>query len=53
MVTPGQVSIDFLLDERMRELGAEELRMLTLNRMGKLYERDVKYNEKSELTIHR
>ncbi len=50
-VTAGAVSIDFLLDERMRELGAEELRMLTLTRMGKLYERDVKYNEKSGVTI--
>ncbi|MEJ7767672.1 MAG: RagB/SusD family nutrient uptake outer membrane protein [Chitinophagaceae bacterium] len=51
LVNAGQVSIDFLLDERLRELGAEELRMLTLTRMGKLYERNVKYNEKSGLTI--
>lgn len=42
MVTAGQVSIDFLLDERLRELSAEELRMLTLTRMGNLYKRDVR-----------
>lgn len=51
MVLPGNVNLDYLLDERMRELGAEELRMLTLTRLGKLYERDIKYNEKSGVTI--
>lgn len=50
-VSPGQVDIDYLLDERLRELYAEELRMVTLTRMGKLYERDKKYNEKSGLSI--
>lgn len=50
-VKASDVNIDFLLDERMRELSSEELRMLTLTRMGKLYERDVKYNEKSGVTI--
>jgi len=50
-VLPANVTIDFLLDERMRELSSEELRMLTLTRMGKLYERNVKYNEKSGVTI--
>jgi hypothetical protein len=50
-VNPANVTIDFLLDERMRELSSEELRMLTLTRMGKLYERNVKYNEKSGVTI--
>ncbi|MEX2592383.1 MAG: RagB/SusD family nutrient uptake outer membrane protein [Anditalea sp.] len=50
-VQAGDVDIDFLLDERMRELYGEELRMLTLTRMGKLYDRNVKYNEKSGLTI--
>lgn len=43
-VTAGQVTIDYILDERMRELGIEEKRMLTLMRMGKLYERVVNYN---------
>jgi len=50
-ITAGDVSLDFLLDERMRELYGEEMRMLTLTRMGKLYDRDVKYNEKSGQTI--
>lgn len=50
-VLPANVTIDFLLDERMRELSSEELRVLTLTRMGKLYERNVKYNEKSGVTI--
>lgn len=50
-VNPANVTIDFLLDERMRELSSEELRVLTLTRMGKLYERNVKYNEKSGVTI--
>ncbi len=50
-ITAGQMNIDFLLDERLRELYGEELRMVTLTRMGKLYDRDKKYNEKSGLTI--
>lgn len=50
-VSGADVDIDFLLDERMRELYGEEMRMLTLTRMGKLYDRDVKYNEKSGKTI--
>jgi len=51
LVSAANVDIDYLLDERMRELYGEELRMVTLCRMGKLYDRDVKYNEKSGLTI--
>ena len=50
-ISAADVDIDFLLDERLRELYAEELRMVTLTRMGKLYERNKKYNEKSGLTI--
>jgi starch-binding outer membrane protein, SusD/RagB family len=42
-ITPMDVSIDFILDERMRELGVEEKRRLTLNRLGLLYERTLKY----------
>jgi starch-binding outer membrane protein, SusD/RagB family len=42
-VTPGRVTIDYILDERMRELGIEEKRRLTLNRLGLLYERTRKY----------
>lgn len=50
-IQPSDVDIDFLLDERMRELYGEELRMLTLCRMGKLAERNRKYNPKTGLTI--
>lgn len=38
-VTPGQVNIDYILDERLRELGVEEKRNLTLMRMGKWVDR--------------
>jgi hypothetical protein len=38
-VLPGQVNIDYILDERLREFGVEEKRMLTLMRMGKWVER--------------
>ncbi|WP_375586298.1 RagB/SusD family nutrient uptake outer membrane protein [Cyclobacterium xiamenense] len=45
LVTPEEVDIDFILDERMRELGVEEKRRLTLNRLGLLYERTNRYCE--------
>ena len=41
---PFNVNIDFILDERMREFGVEEKRMLTLMRLGKWYDRIVKCN---------
>lgn len=50
-ITASDVNIDFLLDERMRELYSEEFRMVTLTRMGKLYDRTKRYNEKSGLSI--
>ena len=43
-VMPGNVDIDYILDERMRELGVEEKRMLTLMRLGKLVDRVKKCN---------
>ncbi|MBS0031013.1 RagB/SusD family nutrient uptake outer membrane protein [Chitinophaga sp. 22321] len=43
-VLAGAVTLDYILDERLRELGVEEKRMLTLMRLGKLYERVKKYN---------
>lgn len=43
-VTSEQMSIDFILDERLRELVCEETRRLTLARVGKLSERIKKYN---------
>ena len=42
-VEPARVTIDYILDERMREFGVEERRRLTLNRLGLLYERTKKY----------
>jgi hypothetical protein len=44
-VTPEEVSIDYILDERARELYTEEWRMITLTRLGKLVERVRKYND--------
>jgi hypothetical protein len=43
-VTPAEVNIDYILDERLRELGVEEKRMLTLMRLGKWVERTKKCN---------
>jgi hypothetical protein len=44
LVESSKVDIDYLLDERLRELCFEELRMITLCRMGKLVDRTRKYN---------
>jgi hypothetical protein len=43
-VDASEVDIDYLLDERLRELYYEEMRMVTLCRMGKLADRTRKYN---------
>jgi hypothetical protein len=43
-VPVANVTIDYLLDERARELYAEEWRPITLRRTGKLLERVRKYN---------
>lgn len=43
-VTAADVTIDYILDERLRELSYEELRILTLTRLGKQVERTRKYN---------
>ncbi len=37
----AEVDIDYILDERMRELGIEEKRRLTLGRLGQVYRRTV------------
>ncbi len=42
-VDPADVDLDYLLDERARELYAEEMRHITLRRTGKLLERVRKY----------
>jgi hypothetical protein len=43
-VTAAQVTMDFILDERVRELLAEENRRMTLMRTGTLVDRTKKYN---------
>lgn len=42
-ITSAQVNIDFILDERSRELGGEQTRWFDLVRTGKLLERVKKY----------
>lgn len=42
--SPSEITLDYILDERMRELVVEEPRRKTLIRLGKLYERAMKYN---------
>jgi hypothetical protein len=44
VVTPAQMNIDFLLDERIRELVGEETRRFTLLRTDKLIDRVKMYN---------
>jgi hypothetical protein len=41
---PSEVDMDYLLDERLRELYYEEPRMVTLCRTGKLADRNRRYN---------
>jgi len=43
-VIAGNINIDYILDERMRELGVEEKRMLTLTRLGLVYDRVRRFN---------
>lgn len=43
-ISAAQVTMDFILDERVRELLAEENRRMTLMRTGTLVERTQKYN---------
>jgi len=43
-IDASDVSLDFILDERMRELESEEFRKITLLRTGKYVERTRKYN---------
>lgn len=50
-VTAAEVDIDYILDERMRELNFEENRRATLGRLGLLYARTVKGNPFSGKTI--
>lgn len=45
-VAAANVTMDYLLDERIRELVGEEIRRFTLQRTGKQVERVAKYNDK-------
>lgn len=42
-VTEAEVDIDYILDERLRELYGEELRTLTLGRLGLIYDRTKRF----------
>jgi len=44
-VSVASVNIDYILDERARELYGEEWRLIILRRTGKLIERVLKYND--------
>lgn len=50
-VTAGDLDIDFILDERARELGGERLRWADLKRTGKLIERAQLYNPSARALI--
>lgn len=50
-ISASDATLDFLLDERLRELYCEEWRMVTLTRLGKLAERDRAYNPYAGVTI--
>lgn len=50
-VSPSKVDIDYILDERLRELAFEELRALTLGRLGLRFDRVKRYNTLSAKTI--
>ncbi|MCB0776922.1 MAG: RagB/SusD family nutrient uptake outer membrane protein, partial [Chitinophagaceae bacterium] len=43
-VAAGNVTLNYILDERMREFGVEEKRMFTLMRLGKWYDRIIMCN---------
>lgn len=44
----GDVTIDYILDERLRELSFEEPRIMTLGRLGLIYDRVSRYNDYTE-----
>jgi hypothetical protein len=47
----ADMNMDYILDERLRELYLEEFRAVTLTRLGLLFDRDKRFNPKSGQTI--
>ena len=45
LATAAEMNLDYILDERVRELYGEEYRMLTLMRLGLVFDRVKKYGE--------
>lgn len=43
LTNPAEVTMDYILDERARELFGEEFRLLTLTRLGLLYDRTKRF----------
>jgi hypothetical protein len=55
LATANQITLDYILDERVRELYGEEYRMLTLMRLGLVYDRVRKYgeiNQRASVAVH-
>lgn len=50
-ITAGDVTLDFILDERARELAGEQLRWFDLKRTGKLRERLTLYNPDAKVNV--
>ena len=50
-IKPEQLTLDFILDERARELGGEQQRWFDLKRTGKLLERVKAYNPDAKVNI--
>ncbi len=44
-VLAGDVNIDYIMDERARELYSETFRLLTMMRLGILYDRTIQYHD--------